>query len=88
MKTEYFPHFLRCQYPGIDISNEEAFEIGNEFKQYLVDKKLKPDILEKIWDISPLTIIKNLHHPLKIKGYDPAFVLHFTQFAEIMKNKY
>ena len=32
MKTEFFPAFMRINYPDIEITNEEAIEIGNEFK--------------------------------------------------------
>ena len=36
MDLKYFPHFLRKLFPEIDITNDSAIEICNEFKIYLL----------------------------------------------------
>jgi len=83
MDLEFFPHFIRINFPNINLTNEEAIEIGKEFKKYLIDKfKDKSEILEKIWDINLIRVIMDQNNPLKINGYNPALVLHFTQFVE------
>ena len=87
MKTEFFPNFLRAQYPHVDIENKEAIEIGEKFKQYLKEKfKGEEEKLNTIWNISPIKIIINMNHPLKMKGYEPAFIYHFTEFIEKEKS--
>lgn len=83
METKYFSVFIRTLYKNIEISNKQCLALGEEFKKYLEEKmKGKEKTLEKIWDISPLTIIMNQKHPFKVNGYDPAFVFHFTNFTE------
>jgi hypothetical protein len=83
MKTEFFPAFMRINYPDIEITNEEAIEIGNEFKRYLLEKfKGEEYKLEKWWDIEPIKVILNKEHPLKVNGYEPALILHFGEFVK------
>ena len=87
MDTQFFPHFIRMNIPEIEITNEEAIEIGEEFKIYLKDIfKDTPEKLEAIWNITPINVIPNIGHPLKTNGYEPALVLHFCLFVEKMKN--
>ena len=83
MNTQYFPHFIRMIYPNVPMNNEDAIEIGDRFKNYL-ENKFADDMnkLQDIWDINPITIIKNMGSPLKTNGYHPAFVFHFTDFCK------
>lgn len=83
MELNYFPHFIRANFPENDLSNEDAITVGKAFKDYLIKKFINnPDKLEKIWDISPRSMINNMNHPFKVNGYDPVLVLHFTRFVE------
>ena len=66
MDLQYFPHFIRKNYPEIaDITNEEINEIGLQFKEYLKEiYKGEQDKLDKVWDISPMKVVMNAEHPL------------------------
>ena len=90
MDLDYFPHFIKMFFPEAcnDLSNDDINEIGTEFKKYL-EKTFadKLDKLEEFWDIRPITIVPRMGHPLFQKGYHPVFVLHFTQFIELEKEK-
>lgn len=83
MNTEFFPHFMRSNFPAFEITNEDAIEIGESFKFYMTEKfKDEPDKLNTIWNIDPMNVIPNLGHPFKTNGYDSVLVLHFTLFIE------
>lgn len=89
MNLEFFPHFIRKNYPSLGTeSNETLIEVGEEFKKYLEDVfKDKMDKLEPIWDINPLTVIMNDGHPFKVNGYHPVLIIHFEQFVEKVKKE-
>ena len=88
MDTQCFPHFIRANYKGFKIENSEAIEIGNMFKCYLEEKlKDKQDLLNKISNISPNKIILNLNHPLKINGYEPELLAHFSEFIKMKQSE-
>lgn len=88
MDVQYFPHFIRKNFPGVPGTNEQFIEIGEEFKTYLLEVyKGKEDKLEEVWDISPMTVIKNDGRPFKVNGYEPALFIHWDNFIEKMKNE-
>ena len=88
MDTQWFPHFLRKNYPKIEVTNEEAIEIGEEFKEYLQEVfKDEESKLNEIWDISPKKVIFNQDHPFKVNGYDPVLIIHFDLFVQKMKKQ-
>jgi hypothetical protein len=88
MDVQYFPHFIRKNFPEAPGTNEQLIEIGKEFKAYLEETfKGKEDKLVEIWNISPMKVIMNSEHPLKVNGYDPVFVFHFTEFVEKIKKE-
>ncbi len=91
MNLEFFPHFIRANYPEIsDVSNEDLMEIGKDFKSYLIEKfKDKEDKLEPIWDIDAKTVIMNQvsKDPFMVNGYNPGLIIHFGDFVEKMKNE-
>jgi hypothetical protein len=83
MNTEYFPDFIRINYPHLEITDEQCIVIGEEFKKYLPEKfKHEESKLENFWDINPIRIIMNVDHPLKVSGYEPALILHFQEFIK------
>jgi len=90
MNVKYFPYFCRANYPEIrGESDELLIELGEHFKKYLEDKfKDNLDKLEPIWDIDLMKIIMNQGHPLKINGYHPALLIHFSEFIEKQKNEH
>lgn len=91
MDTQYFPHFLRKIFGrDIEISNEQAIELGNEFSHYITEKFSNENRLEKleeICDISPITVLRREDKPQYTRGYHPALIIHFTNFLkEIEQN--
>lgn len=88
MKTEYFPHFIRANYPmAKDLSNDDISEIGKGFKEYL-EKKFEGQIekLEPIWDIDPKTVVMAQVNkdPFRMNGYHPALFIHFENFCKTL----
>ncbi len=86
MNLEYFPQFVRFNYPrfATTISNSDLQELGILFKQYLEEKFIgKEDKLSDIWDIEPKTVVMNQvnKNPLTVNGYHPALILHFHEFC-------
>ena len=92
MNTEYFPHFVRLNYPSIgNETNELLIELGSEFKKYLEETfKDNKEKLEPIWDIEPKKVIMNQINksPFTINGYHPALIIHFEKFVEKVKEEY
>lgn len=89
MDTQYFPLFCRANSKELQKeSNELLIELGNYFKEYLQEKFAdKMDILEPIWDINPIKVIMQQGNPLRINGYHPALLIHFSDFIEKMKSE-
>jgi hypothetical protein len=88
MDLRYFPHFIRKNFPEVPGTNEQFIEIGKEFKDYLIEIfKGKEDKLESIWDISPMNVIMNENHPLRVNGYDPVLLIHWDLFIQKMKEE-
>ena len=91
MDLQYFPHFVRRNFPYIQISNEDAIQVGENFKEYLLETyKGKEDELERIWDITPLSILRNsfnmdIFNPRTVNGFSPALLLQFDKFIEKSK---
>lgn len=84
MELKYFPLFCRAHYPPLDNEpNDALIELGESFKQYLEERYVNNmEKLEPIWDISPKNIMLNINHPLKMKGYHPALLYHFSEFVK------
>jgi hypothetical protein len=91
MNLEYFPHFIRANYPVIaNESNEDLMEIGIEFKKYLEEKfKDNMDKLKPIWNIDAKTVIMSRieREPFTMNGYHPALIIHFGNFVEKMNKE-
>lgn len=91
MNTEYFPHFVKVNYPHVKHeSNDSLVELGDVFKTYLKNKFAgKMDKLIPIWDIDPKTVVMNQinKEPFTVNGYHPALILHFTDFVNEMKKE-
>lgn len=88
MDTKHFFMFLRINFPTIEITQEDALEIGEDFKKYLQEVyKGKEDKMEAIWDINPVKAIINKDHPLMTNGYNSALVFHFCNYVEKTKKE-
>ncbi len=80
--TDTFRYFIRKNFPEIgQISNEDIDEIGIEFHKHL-DSILNEEQKEKILPKSAMDIVMNSEHPFKTNGFEPAYVLHFTQWVK------
>jgi hypothetical protein len=82
-----FRFFFRSIFSDTNATNEELDEINIEFSDYL-RKKCTEQQLQNFLPKSEIDVILNKNHPLRTNGFDPAFVLHFLQFAEIEAKKY
>jgi len=80
---DVFRYFIRKNFSNFtnEITNEQIDEIGIEFHTYL-DGKLNDLQKERILPKSAVDVIMNANHPLKTNGFEPAYVLHFTQWAK------
>ena len=85
--VDLFRFFLRKNYEGIDISNEECDELGEEFYKYLRALNLADKQRKNILPKNTFDVILNANHPLRTNGFPAAYVLHFTQFVEQQKEK-
>lgn len=78
-----FRYFIRKNFPefGNEISNEDIDEIGIEFHKHL-DSKLSEEQKKRILPKSAVDVVMNSDHPFKTNGFEPAYVLHFTQWVK------
>ena len=78
-----FRYFIRKNFPefGNEISNEDIDEIVIEFHEHL-DSKLSEEQNERILPKNAMDVIMKSEHPLKTNGFEPAYVLHFTQWIK------
>lgn len=60
--------------------------LGEEFHRYL-ELKLSPEQKERILPKNGMEVIMNADNPLKRYGFHPAYVLHFTEWIQIMQEK-
>jgi len=92
MNLEFFPHFLRSNFPMVksELSEEAITTIGVGFKKYL-EKKFegKEDNLEPIWNIDANKVIMNQvnKEPFKVNGYHPALLIHFQEFCKAFSDE-
>lgn len=77
-----FRYFIRKNFPeaGNEMSNIQIDKMGEDFHKYL-DNKLDDEQKEKVVPKNAMDVIMNSDHPLKQNGFEPAYVLHFTQWV-------
>ena len=83
--VDLFRYFIRKLYKGVDISNDDIDEINEAFSSYLNDLNLTDVQRENILPKSTFDVLLNSEHPFRVKGFPPAFILHFDQFIEKAK---
>lgn len=78
-----FRYFIRKNFPeiGSELSNKDIDEIGVEFHKHL-DSKLSEEQKERILPKNAIDVIIKSGHPFKTNGFEPAYVLHFTQWVK------
>jgi len=82
-----FRYFIRNQYEGVKISNEECDGLRVEFAKYLHSLDLTEKQKENILPPSEMDVMLNMEHPLRMHGFPPAYVFHFAEFIEKMKKE-
>jgi hypothetical protein len=83
---ECFRHFVRVQYPDVELDNEGLDEMWPHFDKYLRD--IVGDEKSEAWyPKSPIEVIIASEHPFKTLGYEPALIIHFGNFVKEMKEK-
>jgi hypothetical protein len=81
--TDVFRFFIRKNFPkiGNQLSNEEIYGMGVVFHEHL-DGKLSEEQKEKVLPKSAGEVIMKIGHPFTTNGFEPAYVLHFTQWIK------
>lgn len=82
-----FRYFLRKQYDGVKISNEECDGLNEEFAKYLAELQLTEEQKKNILPKNEIDVIMKSDHPFKMHGFEPAYVFHFAEFIEKMKKE-
>jgi hypothetical protein len=82
-----FRYFLRKQYDGVTITNEECDGLNEEFSKYLISLNLTQNQKENILPKNEMDVILNDKHPLRMHGFSPAYVYHFAEFVEKQKQE-
>ena len=85
--VDLFRYFIRKQYSGIEISNEDCDGIRIEFAKYLYKLDLTEKQKENILPPNTMEVIMNADHPHKMHGFPPAYVFHFAEFIEKMQKE-
>ena len=81
--TDVFRFFIRKSFPeiGNKLSNEEIDGMGVVFHEHL-DSKLSDEQKERVLPKSATEVIMKIGHPFTTNGFEPAYVLHFTQWIK------
>lgn len=82
-----FRYFIRKQYEGVEISNEECDGLRVEFAKYLHARNLNKEQIKNIMPKSEFDVVFNRSHPLKMHGFEAAYVYHFAKFVEKMQKE-
>ncbi|MBA7539156.1 hypothetical protein ES705_31435 [subsurface metagenome] len=81
-----FRFFLRVNFPDVPMNNDDCDQINIDFSEYLRNRCTEKQLLNFVPG-GELRVMLNQNHPLMMKGFDPAFVYHFTEFIDEQKNK-
>ena len=85
--VDLFRFFLRKNYEGIEINNDECDRLGEEFYKYLRDLNLTEEQKKNILPKNTFDVILNTDHPLRTNGFEPGFILHFAEFIKQQQEK-
>jgi len=85
--VDLFRYFVKKQYEGVEISNEDIDELRIEFAKYLHKLTLTDKQKENILPKSTFDVILNAEHPLKMHGFEVAYVFHFATFIKKMQEE-
>ena len=76
-----FKFFFTTFFRDAEATNEELIEILDEFSKYMRANLPEEKILEFV-PKSHMEVIALENHPFYTKGFNPGFVLHFTEFVK------
>lgn len=82
-----FRYFIRKQYEGVEITNEQCDGIRIEFAKYLHELDLTDKQKENILPKNEMDVLMNDNHPFRMHGFPAAYVFHFAEFIEKEKQK-
>lgn len=85
---ELFRYFLAKNFKEAfnQMNVSDMDQLGEEFHRYLA-VKLSKEQMEKIFPVSEIDVIMNSDNPLKVHGFHPAYLLHFTEWIKIMQEQ-
>jgi hypothetical protein len=76
-----FRVFIRKTWTDIKITNDECDAILKDFSVYLRDK-LTTEQLDRILPKNDIEVMMNMDNPIRMGGFHPAFMYHFTEFIQ------
>lgn len=77
-----FRYLVRKMYEDVVMSNEDIDEIRLDFIEYLKNKNFTELQQKNCLPKNEADVILNMDNPLRIFGFPPAFILHFTNYVE------
>ena len=84
--NELFRFFVRSNFPDVKVDNDSCDQINIDFSNYLRNRCTGKQLSNFVPE-SEIQVILNLKHPLMMKGFNPAFAFHFTEFIDEQKKK-
>ena len=81
-----FRVFIRKNWSGIEITNDECDAMLKDFSVYL-RKKLTEDQLNRILPKNDIEVMMNMDNPIRMGGFHPAFMYHFMEWVDEMKKQ-
>jgi hypothetical protein len=79
---ELFKLFLSSNFSSLKFTDVEVDELRIAFAKYLFGMNLNEKQKENILPKSKYDVLINCIHPLRINGFPPAYMLHFTEFID------
>ena len=81
-----FRVFIRKNWTGIEITNGECDAMLKDFSVYLREKLTKEQ-LNRILPKNDIEVMMNMDNPIRMGGFHPAFMYHFTVWVDEMKKQ-
>lgn len=82
-----FDFFYRNHFPTIVINESQRKQIREDFIAYLKDRNFSEKQLNNFLPKNAQEVVMSLGNPIKSKGFEPAFVLHFLEFIKLKSHE-